>query len=175
MRSTFTKVAEFHNVFELLAGVPGAIYDEHLMKLRVRLIAEEFAELLEALGIVDSEGSASHTLSLEDLINGDVVFVGGPNLVEVADALGDLDYVVAGTSHVLGLPHDTIVSVIHESNMSKLGEDGRPIKDEGGKIQKGPNYYPPTEGIERLVNDVLGVRRQLDESVPPGHRMHNAH
>jgi len=72
-----------------------------------------------------------------------VVGVENKDLVEIADALTDLLYVVYGAGHSFGLDLDACFAEVHRSNLSKLGEDGRPIKREDGKILKGPNYSPP--------------------------------
>ena len=64
-------------------------------------------------------------------------------IVEVAAALTDLLYVVYGAGHAFGIDLDECFSEVHESNMSKLGEDGKPIYREDGKVMKGPHYFPP--------------------------------
>ena len=69
--------------------------------------------------------------------------------VELADALGDILVVVIGTAIALGLDIEKIMRRIHESNMSKLGPDGKPIYRKDGKVMKGPNYHPPF--LEDLV------------------------
>jgi len=84
---------------------------------RIALIAEELRELTDALG--------------------------NDNLVEAADAIADLLYVTYGTAVEMGLPADALVSEVHRSNMTKLGEDGKPILREDGKILKGPGYQAP--------------------------------
>ena len=74
------------------------------------------------------------------------------NMVEVADALGDLMYILFGTIVKHGMQHK-IVEVFEEiqrSNMSKLGEDGKPIYREDGKVLKGPNYFKPN--IKSILN-----------------------
>lgn len=65
------------------------------------------------------------------------------DLIEAADALGDLDYVVQGSNISFGFPSEAILEEIHASNMSKLGEDGKPIYREDAKVLKGPNYFKP--------------------------------
>ncbi len=65
------------------------------------------------------------------------------DLVEVADAIGDIIYVVAQQGTLLGLPIDALLKEIHRSNMSKLGVDGKPIYREDGKVLKGPNFSEP--------------------------------
>jgi len=85
--------------------------------LRVELIEEELQELKEALKTRD--------------------------IVEVADALTDLLYVIYGAGHSFGIDLNDCFDEVHRSNMSKLGEDGRPIYREDGKVLKGPDYWPP--------------------------------
>jgi len=67
------------------------------------------------------------------------------DLVEVADALGDMLYILCGTILEHGLQHkiEEVFDEIQRSNMSKLGEDGKPIYREDGKVMKGPNYFKP--------------------------------
>ena len=85
--------------------------------LRLALINEEVNELLVAL------------------MNED--------MVEIADALTDILYVVYGAGHAFGIPLDECFDEVHRSNMSKLGENGVPIYDTKGKVMKGPNYSNP--------------------------------
>lgn len=65
------------------------------------------------------------------------------NIVEMADALTDMLYVIYGFGAVAGINLDMTFAEVHRSNMSKLGEDGKPVLREDGKILKGPNYSPP--------------------------------
>jgi predicted HAD superfamily Cof-like phosphohydrolase len=81
------------------------------------LIAEELGELKEAIRDKD--------------------------IVEVADALTDLLYVVYGAGHAFGIDLDKCFNEVHRSNMSKLGLDGKPIYREDGKVLKGQNYFDP--------------------------------
>lgn len=106
--------------------VPTTQVDPSEMELRHRLMAEENDEYLEAAKAGD--------------------------MVEVADALGDMLYILCGTMVTHGM-QDVMADVfrtIQESNMSKLGADGRPIYREDGKVMKGPNYFRP---------DIAGVLR----------------
>lgn len=113
--SNFEKVAEFMNAFgQNVETQPGWT---SVSELRYELIREELEELREALD--------------------------DKNIVEVADALTDLLYVVYGAGHSFGIPLDKCFEEVHNSNMSKLGEDGRPIYREDGKVLKGPNYWQP--------------------------------
>ncbi len=97
--------------------------DQETRDLRIDLISEELEELDLALTNKD--------------------------IVEVADALTDLLYVVYGAGHAFGIDLDECFTEVHESNMSKLGEDGKPIYREDGKVLKGPNYFPPN--LEEIV------------------------
>lgn len=140
MTHTIEKVKIFHETFghpvaEILN--PGT---KKLRELRVNLIAEELTELCEALGVclhinrVDGEYQVSVLAEAED---------SEVDIVETADALGDLDYVVQGANLVFGIPSEKVLDEIQDSNMSKADEDGKPILREDGKILKGPNYFKP--------------------------------
>ena len=65
------------------------------------------------------------------------------NLKEVADALTDILYVTYGAGHAFGINLDKCFEEVQTSNMSKLGENGKPIYNEAGKVMKGPNYFKP--------------------------------
>lgn len=113
-------VRAFHDAFGIPnASAPkGEIGDRDAL-LRYKLIREENEEYLEAA------------------LKGD--------LVEVADALGDILYILCGTLLKHGLEHkiDEVFREIQRSNMSKLGADGKPIYRDDGKVMKGPNYFKP--------------------------------
>ena len=120
LKEVLSHVAEFHTAFRIPnADAPHATLTREEALLRHRLMAEENDEYLEAAE------------------NGDVV--------EVADALGDQLYILAGTMMRHGM-QDVIAKVFREiqaSNMSKLGSNGEPILREDGKVMKGPNYFRP--------------------------------
>lgn len=120
MTDTLKCVQEFHESFGLpVRGAPD-VSDSKTNMLRINLIAEELEELKEAL----AEG----------------------NVVEVLDALTDLQYVLDGAYLSFGLQHvkHAAFAEVHRSNMSKLGADGKPIRrPEDGKVLKGPNYFKP--------------------------------
>jgi predicted HAD superfamily Cof-like phosphohydrolase len=65
------------------------------------------------------------------------------DLVEVADALADMVYVIYGTALAHGIDLDAVLAEVHRSNMSKLGADGKPIRRDDGKVMKGPAFSPP--------------------------------
>jgi predicted HAD superfamily Cof-like phosphohydrolase len=120
MQNQLDAVAAFHNAFGVgMANQPTANASEAINQLRYKLMAEENNEYLEAANTND--------------------------LVEVADALGDMLYILCGTILTHGMQH-IIVDVFNEiqqSNMSKLGADGKPIYREDGKVMKGPHYKKP--------------------------------
>ena len=117
---TLNAVKKFHETYGLPVKDAPHITDEKTNALRINLLQEELDELSEALA------------------NNDIV--------EVLDALTDLQYVLDGAYLSFGLHHlkDTAFNEVQRSNMSKLGEDGKPIvRESDGKIMKGPNYSPP--------------------------------
>jgi predicted HAD superfamily Cof-like phosphohydrolase len=120
------KVKHFMEAFgqEVLTK-PSFPDDNEIIKLRIALIEEEVQELIVALGNAD--------------------------IVEVADALTDILYVTYGAGHAFGIDLDACFDEVQDSNMSKLGEDGKPIYREDGKVMKGPGYFHPN------LKKVLGV------------------
>ena len=120
MKKQLNHVEKFHDTFGIPNEyTPKATISNELIGLRFKLMAEENEEYLEAAK------------------NGD--------LVEVADALGDMMYILCGTILSHGMQHkiEEVFEEIQRSNMSKLGEDGKPIYREDGKVLKGPNYFKP--------------------------------
>lgn len=120
MKSKIEAVQLFHHSFGLgVLNQPKANLGEQKNQLRFNLMDEENKEYLEAAN------------------NGD--------LVEVADALGDMLYILCGTilEHGMQYKIEEVFEEIQRSNMSKLGADGRPIYREDGKVLKGPNYFRP--------------------------------
>lgn len=120
MKSKIKAVELFHNSFGLgVLNTPKANLGEQKNKLRFNLMDEENKEYLEAANTGD--------------------------LVEVADALGDMLYILCGTilEHGMQYKIEEVFEEIQRSNMSKLGADGRPIYREDGKVLKGPNYFKP--------------------------------
>lgn len=140
MTHTTNRVRAFHEAFGHPVAPAPTPATKALRELRVKLIAEELTELCEALGV--------HLTIFQR--NGkyvaDVLAVAEDHevdLVETADALGDIDYVTAGANLAFGLPAEAVAEEIHRANMSKLGADGKPIYREDGKVLKGPNYKAP--------------------------------
>lgn len=120
MKNKIAAVTEFHKAFELgMKETPTADLGINKNLLRYKLMREENEEYLEAANTND--------------------------LVEVADALGDMLYILCGTIIEHGMQHkiEEVFNEIQRSNMSKLGEDGKPIYRQDGKVLKGPNYFQP--------------------------------
>ena len=120
MTDKLKAVQDFHQAFGLgIRQEPVASLPEEKLQLRFNLMAEENEEYLEAAR------------------NGD--------LVEVADALGDMLYILCGTilEHGMQYKIEEVYNEIQRSNMSKLGSNGQPIYREDGKVMKGPNYFKP--------------------------------
>jgi predicted HAD superfamily Cof-like phosphohydrolase len=111
------KVKEFMDTFGQNVRTKPEFPDNDTIHLRIDLIEEELDELTVAIAEQD--------------------------IVGVADALTDLLYVIYGAGHTFGIDLDKTFAEVHRSNMSKLGEDGKPIYREDGKILKGKNYTPP--------------------------------
>jgi predicted HAD superfamily Cof-like phosphohydrolase len=142
MRNSFELVKEFHNAFgHPVAEEPTVLVDANYEQMRLNLILEELEELFEACGY--------DTAPFKDMVA--PVKWDGTDIVAVADALADLEYVVNGMAVSMGIDLPAVVREVHRSNMTKLGEDGRPIYREDGKILKGPGYEEPQ------LMDVLGL------------------
>lgn len=137
------QVEEFAKAFGHPVGAYPRVPSDSRVRLRLRLIMEEFFELLEACGYY----ATYQQKQLEEKLEEWTPIV--DSLAEVADALGDLDYVIEGMRLELGINGKPIADEIHRSNMSKLGTDGKPVVREDGKVMKGPNYSPPD--IEREI------------------------
>ena len=115
--SNFNKVKAFMNTYGQDVNEKASFPEDTIVQLRVDLIEEELNELKEAIKNND--------------------------LVEVADALTDILYVTYGAGHSFGVDLDSCFDEVQRSNMSKLGEDGKPIYNESGKVMKGPKYFTP--------------------------------
>ena len=115
--TNFEKVRLFMKTYGQEVKDKAGFSDAKTNKLRINLIKEELEELTEAM---------------QD-----------ENLLEVADALTDILYVTYGAGHAFGIDLDKCFEEVQNSNMSKLGEDGKPIYNEAGKVMKGPNYFKP--------------------------------
>jgi predicted HAD superfamily Cof-like phosphohydrolase len=90
----------------------------------------------------ESEATLMNNLIHEELMELNEA-IDNQDLVEIADAIGDILYVTAQQATMLGMPVDSLLREIQRSNMSKLGADGKPIYREDGKVLKGPNFSEP--------------------------------
>ena len=133
-----TPVVEFHEAFGApVAWTPG-IPDEERRKLRCSLLLEEVVEFCQASGF------SPHVQTVGGAIKFDLwKLAADPDLVEAADALADIRYVTDGAALEWGIPLEKCLREVHRSNMSKLGEDGKPILRADGKILKGPHFTLP--------------------------------
>jgi predicted HAD superfamily Cof-like phosphohydrolase len=126
MKKHIQLVKDFHEVFDQKIANSPTLVPQNVGRLRHALLLEENEEYLDA--------------------------VKNDDLVGIADALGDQLYIIYGTILKHGLQHkiEEVFEEIHNSNMSKLGADGKPIFREDGKILKGPSYFRPN------INKILG-------------------
>ena len=115
--TNFEKVKLFMDTYGQEVKEKAEFSDAKTNKLRIDLIKEELEELTQAMN--------------------------DKNLLEVADALTDILYVTYGAGHAFGIDLDKCFDEVQNSNMSKLGEDGKPIYNDSGKVMKGPNYFKP--------------------------------
>jgi predicted HAD superfamily Cof-like phosphohydrolase len=122
--SNFQKVKVFMESFGQEVKKKPSFASHKINNLRYNLIKEELEELKKAIDEND--------------------------LLEVADALTDLLYVTYGAGHAFGIDLDKCFEIVQKSNMSKLGQDGKPIYNEYGKVMKGPNYFKPD--LNKIIN-----------------------
>jgi len=115
--TNFDLVEEFMTAFDQDVQKKASMPDRKTAMLRLKLILEEYEELETA--------------------------VEEQHLVGIADALTDILYVTYGAGHAFGINLDECFKEVHESNMSKLGPDGKPIYRDDGKVMKGPDYREP--------------------------------
>ena len=115
--SNFNKVKTFMETFGQEVKSKPSLSNDKIISLRYDLIKEELEELKVAMENKD--------------------------LLEVADALTDILYVTYGAGHAFGIDLDKCFEEVQDSNMSKLGEGGKAIYNESGKVMKGPNYFKP--------------------------------
>tara|TARA_B100000401_G_C52258394_1_gene463176 strand:- start:131 stop:502 length:372 start_codon:yes stop_codon:yes gene_type:complete len=115
--TNFEKVGKFMRTFGQEVKTKPGFSNDKINKLRIDLIDEELNELKVAINNKD--------------------------LKEAIDALTDILYVTYGAGHAFGVNLDECFDEVQRSNMSKLGEDGKPIYNQAGKVMKGPNYFAP--------------------------------
>ena len=122
--TNFNKVKTFMKTFGQEVKTKPSFSSDKINTLRYDLIKEELEELKIAMENKD--------------------------LLEVADALTDILYVTYGAGHAFGIDLDKCFEEVQSSNMSKLGEDGKPIYNESGKVMKGPKYFKPD--LTKFIN-----------------------
>lgn len=124
-------VEQFHEAFE--------VDIEERKIISADLIGEEFDEVMEELQRQEYVGTLLTAFPLENV-----------DVEALAKELSDLLYVAYGSAEAYGIDLDKAFELVHESNMSKLGDDGRPVRREDGKVLKGPNYKAPdmTDAIQ---------------------------
>ena len=115
--TNFESVKKFMQTFGQEVKTGASFPNDKIVNLRLDLIREELSELKEAIEKKD--------------------------IKEVADALTDILYVTYGAGHAFGINLDKCFEEVQNSNMSKLGSDGKPIYNEYGKVMKGPDYFKP--------------------------------
>ena len=118
--SNFQSVKKFMETFGQEVKNKAEFPKEKIVKLRLNLIQEELEEFREAVKKKD--------------------------IKEVADSLTDILYVTYGAGHAFGIDLDSCFQEVQNSNMSKLGDDGKPIYNDQGKVMKGPKYFKPDLG-----------------------------
>ena len=123
--SNFNKVGIFMKTFGQEIKEKASFPNDKITSLRYGLIKEELDEFKEAIDKKD--------------------------IKEVADALTDILYVTYGAGHAFGIDLDKCFEEVQNSNMSKLGKDGKPIYNENGKVMKGPNYFKPN--ISKILEE----------------------
>lgn len=141
-----TPVVEFHETFGHPVAWSPAVPPVETRILRAKLLLEEVLEFVEASGLcVWFDGTKLEEPERRfDVRVAQMPVV--PDLVAAADALADIRYVTDGAALVWGIPLEKCLREVHRSNMSKLGEDGKPLLREDGKVLKGPNFTLPQLG-----------------------------
>jgi predicted HAD superfamily Cof-like phosphohydrolase len=137
--TTYQRVKEFH---QAMGARHFESNDERAIDFRMKLILEEFFEVLDAAGVVLVDTFTGLPIRTEVHIER----VEAPRPADLLKELADLDYVTAGCAEVFDWDFDEAGRRVHASNMSKMGDDGKPLRREDGKILKGPNYKPPHLG-----------------------------
>lgn len=119
MKTNFEMVKDFQNAFNLPCPDELTMPDGDVIRLRLSLVSEEFLELTEEFNMNE-----------------------GFDITKVAKELADLLYVTYGFAATLGIPIDKVFEEVHKSNMTKLGDDGKPVYRDDGKVLKSKNYRP---------------------------------
>lgn len=160
MQQDTENVLDFMMAFgQPVRDVPTTDISDEERILRVRLVIEEALEFAEAMGCVVLNKYQEVSIDVDDFTIENNYFRPTINLVEAADALGDLIYVTKGSAHTLGVPIDDISGIIHHANMEKLDPTtGKPINDVHGKVIKPEGWVAPDKYIEIHLNNLMSGR-----------------
>lgn len=137
------KVRDFHLAFDIGVDMP---ITSDLLAFRKKLIGEEVDELYAEIDKARAEIAAGGSITRE-------------TLAAMMKELADVQYILSGMVVTFGMPADRVFERVHQSNMSKLGHDGKPVRRDDGKVMKGPNYHPPK--LDDLI-DVIPVGEDGD-------------
>lgn len=137
------KVRDFHLSFDIGVDMP---ITSDLLAFRKKLIGEEVEELYAEIDKARAEIAAGGSITRE-------------TLAAMMKELADVQYILSGMVVTFGMPADRVFERVHQSNMSKLGHDGKPVRRDDGKVMKGPNYHPPK--LDDLI-DVIPVGEDGD-------------
>ena len=154
MTKSFEKVAEFNTTFgNAVRTEPGLHYDD--VKMRLGLLVEEVRETQDAFANYNFLTEVREVLG-EININDDVAELIMERLlqrvnVEFLDGLADVRVVNEGLAQGTGMPINEAFDAVHASNMSKAQSDGTVLRREDGKVQKGDNYFAPTEDLKKIL------------------------
>lgn len=145
-------VKQFHHTYRMpiRTDEPSLRYDR--LGMRMALISEEFIELVGAVYGQEAAGRVQAAIAEAPTLDD-----GTRDIVEAADALADLTYVIYGMALESGISLPDVLAEVQASNLSKLGEDGQPIYREDGKVLKGPNFFHPD------IARVLDTARVTDQ------------
>lgn len=179
--STLEKVREFHTIYEQPIRTNRSLrveekklrldlIVEEVKELREAVERRDPVEMFDALGDIDyvTQGAVltfglNLTKAYQKAIDGakissltqEVAYLSDAldreDISDVEDSLAAISKTVHLMSDSFGVDLNDIVAIIHHSNLTKLGEDGKPIYNAAGKVTKGPNYVPPTEGIKAYL------------------------
>lgn len=150
-------IVRFNEMYKLPVGKAptlnvGVKASERLANFK-NILAEELNEIDEIIPIVLQ---AEQPGTVEEVASAQLAA-----LTALADLLGDIQVYCASEMAKFGLPRDLVLKIIMESNFSKLGADGKPIYDERGKVQKGPNYWKPEPELSNMLEGYINLQSAL--------------
>ncbi len=135
------KIKKFNKMYEHpINEKPTLLGVEQLEKFK-SIIYDEISEVDKIISLYKNK---NNNLSKEEELE---------ILTHLSDWFGDIIVYVSNEAQKHGIPLDKVLEIIMESNFSKLGADGKPLKDERGKILKGPNFWSPEQKIKEILRD----------------------